>query len=292
MSDLEQYDDITIAVILYNSAEVIERSLEPFSQDQKIVVVDNACWDDSVDRVTKSHPNVTIIRNTENRGYGPAANQAVAAADTSYVLLINPDAVMKPGAIGILRERAEENPNCGIVAPFLCSPERGLELLLRGPKGKEYDIPHPTPEGDFCTWFATGAVWLLRKSAWKEIEGFDETIFFYAEDLDFCFRLYDAGKTIVICPDAEGEHLVSKSTPLTNQIQWRKEWNIVWGHLYLLKKHHGESRARAESWRLLRKHFPKMLFYALVFERKRYRRDRAVVSATIASMRGLPPDRS
>ena len=289
---MEHFDDITIATVLYNSREVVEGCLAGFSKEQKIIAVDNGCSDNSASLVSSLHPQARIIRNDENKGYGPAANQALALADTPYVLLLNPDAEMQPGAISILKKIAEENPDAGIVAPYLSIPNKGLELDLKGPKGVVYDTPITIPEGLFSTWSATGAVWLLRVSDWQRINGFDENIFLYAEDLEFCIRLREAGKSIIISPAARGEHLLSRSTPLTKQIQWRKEWNIIWSHLYVTEKHLGAAKARKEISRLLLRHFPKMLFHGAVFERKRFRRDLAIVHAVISFLLGKKPNKS
>ena len=283
---MEYFDDITIALVLYNSEEVIENCLQLFSQDQKIIAIDNASTDASATLVSQLHPQARIIKNDVNRGFGRAVNQAVTFADTPYVLLLNPDAIMNSGAISRLFEFAEKNPNTSIVAPYLTIPNRGLELDLRGPEGAEYNVPMTIPEGPFSTWFATGAVWLARVSDWLELGGFDEGIFLYGEDLDFCFRLRNAGKTIVICPDSRGIHLLSKSTKATKKIKWRKEWNIIWSHLYVTQKHFGKIKTKAEISRLFWRHFPKMLFHGLVLERKRFQRDFAIVHAVISFIFG------
>lgn len=288
---MERFDDITIVLVLYNSQGVIENCLRQFSNDQKIIGVDNASTDASAALVLQLHPQARVIKNHKNRGFGSAANQAVALADTPYVLLINPDAVMSPGSIFQLFKFAEKHSNTGIVAPYLRIPNKGLELDLKGPRGSEYNVPITIPEGPFSTWFATGAVWLARVSDWQEIGGFDEDIFLYGEDLDFCIRLREAGKTIVICPEARGEHLLSQSTAPTNKIKWRKEWNIIWSHLYVTRKHFGMTKTKIEISRLFWRHFPKMLFHALVFERKRFRRDFAIIHALISFVFGRTPEK-
>ena len=251
---MQNFDDITVAIILYNSQAVIEDCLEKFSSNQKIIFVDNASSDDSVSVVQRLRPTAKIIRNEGNKGYGSAANQALFIANTTYVLLINPDAIMNSSGLLKLHQTAENNLNAGIVAPG-----NGWELHLRGPNGAVYDIDMAHPEGLFCTWFASGAIWLVRVSDCDEIGGFDENIFLYNEDLDFCLRLRKAGKSILICPDAEAKHRESSSTLLTNKIQWRKEWNLIWGYLYVTKKHFGSTKTKDEIYRLLLRHFPKMI---------------------------------
>jgi len=284
LADSEIFDDITVVTILYNSEEVVENCLERFSDEQKIIAVDNACSDTSVSIVQQKHPNAKIIRNEENRGYGPAVNQALSIVNTTYALLINPDAMMELSGISILHQVAEKYPNAAIVAPG-----KGWELHLKGPKGVVYDKSIPFPEGPFCTWFSSGAIWLVRVVNWAEIGGFDENIFLYNEDFDFCLRLIDVGKSIIICPDAEAIHRESSSTPSTRQIRWRKEWNLIWGFLYVTQKHFGSKKTKDEILRLLLRYFPKMLFHGLVFERKRFFRDFAIVHAIFSFVFGRKP---
>ena len=271
---MKNFDDITVVIVLYNSQRVVKNCLDRFSQNQKIIFVDNCSSDQSVEIVNQLRPNAKIILNKENKGYGSAANQAFSIVDTTYILLINPDAVIFSSSLLKLYEAAEDNPNAGIVAPG-----RGWDLHLRGPNGISYDTEMVYPEGPFCTWFVSGAIWLVRASDCKTLEGFDENIFLYNEDYDFCLRLRKAGKAILICPNAEAEHQESSSTSLGYEIQWRKEWNLIWGHLYVTKKHFGLSATKVEIYRLILRHFPKMIFHGLVFERKRFRRDFAIIHA-------------
>ena len=284
---MQNFDDITVVIILYNSQEVIGNCLDSFSKNQKIVFVDNYSSDSSVELVKQIRPHAKIILNKENKGYGSAVNQAFSVVDTTYVLLINPDAVMNSLSLLKLHQTAQSNLNAGIIAPG-----KGWNLHLRGPNGMTYDSAMVNPEGTFCTWFASGAIWLVRVSDCCSLGGFDENIFLYNEDLDFCLRLREVGKIILICPDAEAKHMESTSTLITNKIRWRKEWNLIWGHLYVTKKHFGVTRLNAEVYRLLLRHLPKMIFHGLVLEHKRFRRDLAIISAVISFILGRQPKKS
>jgi GT2 family glycosyltransferase len=275
--NLKNLSDITVIIILYNSQKVVKNCLEKFPKNQKIIFVDNYSSDNSVSVVEELRPDAKIILNQENKGYGSAVNQAFSIVDTIYALLINPDAVINSSALSELHQVAENNLNAGIVAPG-----KGWELHLRGPNGISYDTEMIRPEGLFCTWFASGAIWLVRVSDYKALGGFDENIFLYNEDFDFCLCLRKAGKVILICPNAEAKHQESSSTPLTNEIQWRKEWNLIWGYLYVTKKHFGRAKTNSEIYRLLLRHFPKMIFHGLVLEQKRFRRDFAIIHAVVS----------
>ena len=286
MSAIYNFKDITIVIISYNSQEVIGNCIKNFSNEQKMVVVDNASSDQSINIVRKLKPITLIIQNSVNKGYGSAVNQALSVVKTKYALLINPDAVMQVSDISILHQYAEANDNAGIVIPG-----SGWELHLKGPNGNTFNSSMPPLEGPFCSWFASGAIWLLRHNDWLVLNGFDENIFLYSEDIDFCLRLRKDGKEIIVCPQSRAQHQESTSAPLTKEIQWRKEWNIIWSHLYVTKKHDGKLKTQRVILQLLCRHVPKMIFHGLVFEKKRFWRDLAIVNATLSYIFGRKPKR-
>jgi len=91
LSAIYNFKDITIVIISYNSQEVIGNCIKNFSNEQKMVVVDNASSDQSINIVRKLKPITLIIQNSVNKGYGSAVNQALSVVKTKYALLINPD---------------------------------------------------------------------------------------------------------------------------------------------------------------------------------------------------------
>lgn len=283
--------DVTVVIVNYNSAHVIESCLAKLEDAAATIIVDNASTDDSLARAEAVCPHVTIIRNLENLGYGCAVNQGFSQVETPYALIINPDAELDAEAVSKLVEGMTQYSNAAITAPYLFSPARGLELAGMGPHDNNQGPFSVVPEGPFSTWFITGAVWLCRMSAWRDVGGFDENIFLYGEDRDLCRRATDKGYTLIYIPASEGIHLVSQATKPTRRIRWRKEWNIVWSHLYLTKKYDGQDVARSEGYRLLRRHGPKALFYALVIQPKRFFRDLAVAHAAYTYLRGGKPAR-
>ena len=277
--------ETSVIVVCYNSSAVIADSLAPLKDAAAVIVVDNASTDGSAERIAADFPGVTLIRNERNLGYGRAVNQAMDLVETPYALHLNPDAVLPPEMLAKLQEgMVGAGDKCVIAAPLLESPRRGFELSVSGPGEWAQSPIRPEPEGPFCTWFVTGAVWLVRTATWRALGGFDENIFLYHDDFEFCRRATEADYRIVVVPDARGKHLVSQGTTPTTRIRWRKEWNIIWGHLYVLRKYEGAASAKREAWRLIRKHGPKTLFYALVLQRKRFMRDLAVTHAALTHL--------
>lgn len=286
--DRKALAQITIVAVNYNSGEVIGSALAPLAEFMPIVVVDNASVDGSGKRIAADFPQARQIRNDRNAGYGRAINQGMALVETPFALHLNPDAILTPQAV-LRLGRAATEAKAAIAAPFLFKPDGRLDLSVKGPGERGQTALKPVPAGDFCTWFVTGAVWLVDTRFWRHLGGFDENIFLYNEDYDLCRRVIAAGGTILVSPEAEGQHMVSRSTKPTTRIRWRKEWNIVWSHLYLERKFDGPAAAQAEAWRLVRKHGPKALFYLLAVRPKRLLRDLAVAHAALSFLAGRGP---
>jgi len=288
---MNHLDQITAYIINYNSAHVIETCLKNLGDVASIIIVDNASTDDSLALAERINPNVKIIRNSDNQGYGVAANQALAEVKTPYALAVNPDAEIDAEAITKLVQGMIDYPNAIVTAPYLHNPDRGLVLTGMGPHERIQGPLPVVPEGPFTTWFITGAVWLCRMSAWRDVGGYDENIFLYCEDYDLCRRATSKGYTLVYIPESQGTHLVNQATIPTRRIRWRKEWNMTWSELYLAEKYEGPAKGRSEGFRKLRHHAPKALFYLLVLDQKRLLRDLPAALAAWRFLRGGKPTR-
>lgn len=212
---MQSNPELAVVVVNYNTrnllraclASVVERAA---SIPLELVVVDNASVDGSVDAVRKDFPQVVVIANQENRGFGAACNQAIRRTASPLVLLLNSDARLTPQALSALRDCMIQHPRCGAAGcrmtdsggkeyvnarNFLSAFNQTLELL--GPLHRVLPAficrtrtPKPPPHLCDCSvdWI-DGACLMLRRSALDEIGLFDERFFMYSEDEDLCFRL-------------------------------------------------------------------------------------------------------
>lgn len=231
---------VTISLVTWNSARVIEPCLESLRAQRGVVtsltVVDNASIDGTPERIRALAPDATLIRNRRNMGYGRAHNQALLLSSTPYALVLNPDTVLAPDAIARLVTTAETNPRIGAVGPRLrryeltdreeatlqrtdvldstgivrhrtgIFAERGANEPDRG--------QFPGPENMFAL---SGACLLLRREAVNSIrrgnELFDEDFFAYKEDVDLCWRLRRRGWACRYDPTALVYHRRAFTTP-------------------------------------------------------------------------------
>lgn len=116
--NMEKNIDLTISIVNWNVKEYLERCLESIFQysqgiELEVIVVDNASHDGSVEMVKEKFPQVKVIANRENAGYGSAHNQAIKIARGKYILLLNPDTEMLPETLPKMLAFMEAHPEAG-----------------------------------------------------------------------------------------------------------------------------------------------------------------------------------
>ncbi len=191
-------------------AECLDSLLANHYPDLHIVVIDNASSDGSAEFISSQYPLVRVIRLDQNRGYAGALNIGIEMAQEiriDFILALNNDTVIPPGAIDRLVQRMLEDPTVGVVAPkvlYAANPQIIFSLgdrrypFIPLPVGygyKKKDGPRYAGVMEFD--YVTGCAMLIRRSVIDQIGSFDTSMFMYYEDADFCRRARDAGWRIV-----------------------------------------------------------------------------------------------
>lgn len=291
------WDRITVVIVAHNSSAVIGACLDVFGADKRIVLIDNASRDHTLDIVRAKVPQAHIIHNPIGVGYGNAASQGLASVETEFALMMNPDAVFEPGTIEKLARVMDEDASVGMVSPLLPRPGGGYDKAWNGPFDRRPLLPsdrdtEPCPEGRFCTWYVSGAVILLRMEAAKKSGFFDPAIFLYFEDDDLCMRIQKAGYTIQIEPAAEATHAVGGSVGTGWDKFYEKFYHMAWSRLYFEAKYvSGASAIKLGSKQVLR-FGPKALLYALTLNRRKATRDWARFRGSLAYLLGTPASKT
>jgi len=291
------WERITVVVVVHNSSAVIGACLDTFGTDKKIVLIDNASHDNTLDIVREKAPQAHITQNKVGLGYGNAASQGLALVQTEFALMMNPDAVFGPGTIEKLVAVMDDDVSTGMISPLLPLPGGGYDKAWNGPFDRRSRMPSnrdadPRPEGRFCTWYVSGAVILLRMEAAKKAGFFDPAIFLYFEDDDLCMRIQKAGYTIQIEPAAEATHAVGGSVGTGWDKFYEKFYHMAWSRLYFEAKYvSGASAIKLGSKQALR-FGPKAVLYALTLNRRKATRDWARFRGSLAYLLGTPASKT
>ncbi len=190
------------------------------------VVVDNASPDGSADAVASACPQIRLIRNVANAGYARAANQGWRALGAGRVLFLNPDAVLRPGALDALAT-AVSGDGVGLAGASLVKPDGssqhafdqiptlateilGKSLLRRAAPGR-YPSRLQERTDLFAVESIVGACMMVRREVLESLGGFDEGYFLFLEETDLCKRAREAGWRSVVVPQAVCEHVQGAS---------------------------------------------------------------------------------
>lgn len=224
--------NISIIIVNWNTKDLLRdcldsiyKTIDPLTHE--IIVVDNASSDGSMAMLAAEYPQVKIIANKENRGFGAANNQGFAVMQGRYALLINTDAVLTAGAVQKLWAFAEANPRAAIVCGQLLNADGSkqnsiaafptLLTLAVNTSLLEYLFPRRYPSkryghaGPLEVDSAIGACMLIRKKALDEVSFFDDRYFFFFEETDMAYAMKRAGWRIYQVPDALIYHLQGQS---------------------------------------------------------------------------------
>ncbi len=282
---------ITVVTVTHYSERVIGEFLAHLPAGCPLVATDNASRDTTRDTL-QAAPNTTLIRNEVGRGFGNAANQGLAQAkDSDFVLLVNPDAKLRPDCLDRLLAAAARYPEAGVLAPALRTPAGDWEVshdvdMFRRAEMSSKRID-PEPEGDICAGYVSGAAMLVRRAALDAVGGFDPAIFLYYEDDDFCIRLRRAGWQLIRVADAVTDHVGGGSIKRSWDKHWEKFWHMAWSRLYIEQKYRG----RAAMWRIalpaLLRFGLKAPFYLLTDFRNKGLRDAGRFCGTLAFLMGM-----
>lgn len=260
--------DVSVILVSYNTKDLtldcIKSVYEKTSGvDFDIYLVDNNSHDGTCDAVEKAYPNVKIIRNPDNKGFGAANNIAIQLSDAKYVFCLNTDTLLINNAIKILYDYMENNETVGACGGQLYDKDMqitctvgnfpsilriffqfcGLKYLFPNywkekiSPAKSLNSNDTQPVDYIC-----GADIFFRKSVLDKVGLFDENIFMYGEESDLCLRVKKAGFDIIFVPSSEIIHLCGKSSAnidkqkicLKSLLYWYKK-NLGVAPYYLLK---------------------------------------------------------
>lgn len=225
---------VSIIIVNYNGGEVLLGCLESLEKSSpsiahEVILVDNCSTDGSPDLVEQRFPNVLLIRQPQNRGFGAGNNVGARFAKGEFLFLLNPDTILSEDILPHLIEIMQQDPTVGIVGPKLLNPDGSLQLSVSPAlsiageyqarkQAKSYQsLRNKTlisqkfndiQEVDIVV----GAAFFIIKSLFDSIGGFDENFFMYFEESDLCRRVQDNGWKIIYTPKVSLIHLKGYSS--------------------------------------------------------------------------------
>lgn len=224
---------LAVVIVTYFSGQVVEGCLRSLGAalagagPARVVVVDNASADDTVERVREAAPEAEVIQTGRNAGFAAGVNAGIAAAAGCDVLVLNPDIRLAAGSVLLLRQ-ALAVPGTGIAAPRLTAETGELHLSLRRrptvpralgeallgghragriPPLGELVVEPAAYRGPHTVDWVTGAAWLVSRACLDALGPLDERYFLYSEETEYMLRAGEAGFAVRYEPRAVAVHL-------------------------------------------------------------------------------------
>jgi GT2 family glycosyltransferase len=254
--------DLSHILVNYHSREPLLEVLASLpggaaGLESETVVIDNSPGDGTAEALAAKFPAARIVANAENVGYARAVNQGLRATSGEFVLVMNPDCEVPPGAIRTLVDYLRAHPRVGIAGPRVLNPDGTLEysarafpdpftflfnryslltrLFPRNPWSRRYlmtDWDHASVRE--VDWLS-GACMVVRRAAVDQVGPMDEAFFMFNEDVDWCRRMKGAGWAVVYVPDATVVHHIGASRKRTaNRVILERHRGMI----HYFRKHH------------------------------------------------------
>ncbi len=226
--------DLSVIVVNYNTRHLLQEMMAALLHaaeglSLQIIVIDNASRDGSVEYIRANWPQLELIANSTNVGFGRANNQALPLLRGRNVLLLNTDAFVAAESLQVALAQLERHADCGILGVRLTGRDGSVQpscryfptpwniLLIRTGL---YRIFPGTQLVDDATWndhqaaecdWVPGAFFMIRRAVIDQVGLFDPRYFLYFEEVDFCRTAKGAGWKVLYCPDTDVVHIGGES---------------------------------------------------------------------------------
>ncbi len=231
--------DLSIIIVNYNVKEFIQNLLHSIVKaaagiQYEVIIIDNASDDGSVEFIKEKFPEVKLIVNSVNRGFSKANNQGLLIAKGEYLLLLNPDTLVREDTFQNMIHFFKSTPEAGLAGCKILNPDGSLQLACRrsfpGPWTSfckvsglgsffpnnrifaRYNLTYLDENQTYEVDAVSGSFMMLKREVYEKIGGLDEQFFMYGEDLDLCYRVQKSGYKVFYVHFTQIIHYKGEST--------------------------------------------------------------------------------
>ena len=235
---------VAVVILNWNGRKLLEQflpSVVSFSKGADVYVADNASTDDSVAFLSQNYPNIRLIQNTSNGGFAKGYNDALRHVDADIYCLLNSDVEVTKGWLEPIIESFNNQPETAIIQPKILDFKNKSMFEYAGAGGgyiDKYGYPFcrgrifNTIEPDLGQYndiseifWASGACLFIRKSAYHQLQGLDESFFSHMEEIDLCWRARNSGLKVMYNGASTVYHVggatLSNSSPKKTYLNFR-----------------------------------------------------------------------
>ncbi len=228
-------ENLTIIIVTIKSQNVIDDCLKSIDPDIKKIIVENSSNKEFTKTIKGKYQNIECYNTGKNLGMGSGNNFGIERSNTRYVMILNPDVILKSNTLSEIFEKS-----------------KGLEFAILSPLSDDKSFPNYKISRDskiqmnslFEVDQVDGYAMILDKEKFNK-EFFDERIFMYLENDDLCLRVKSANNKIYVNSNSIISHLGGKAVDKKyfNEIELSRNWHWNWSKFYFRKKHYGFLKA-------------------------------------------------
>ncbi|NQX66712.1 glycosyltransferase family 2 protein [Paenibacillus alba] len=260
--------DLSIIVLNYKTRDLTLACIQSVfssstSYNFEIILIDNASNDGIIQAINEQYPQVVTIANTDNVGFSKANNQGIQVAKGRYVLLLNSDTIVQPDTLDTMVHFMDENPSVGASGCKIVLPDGSLDkackrgfptpsasfyyafgfskLFPKKPRFNQYQLGYLNPDDEYPIDSLVGAFMLIRREAIEQVGMLDEEFFMYGEDIDWCYRIKQAGWVNYYYPRTHIVHYKGASSR-------RKPFKIIYEFHRAMILFHNKHYRHKYSW--------------------------------------------
>jgi GT2 family glycosyltransferase len=246
---------VAVVILNYNGKDFLRKFLplviERSSKDAEVWVADNNSLDGSTEVMKEEFPNVKLLENKYNAGFAGGYNKALKRIEADYYVLLNSDIEVTENWINPVIELMESDPNIAACQPKILSYANNDEFEYAGAGGgfiDRYGYPFcrgrvfqsiEKDEGQYDDpteiFWATGACMFVKADVYHQFGGLDEDFFAHMEEIDFCWRLKNAGYKIMFCPGSKVYHVgggtLPKKSARKTYLNFRNNFSLLYKNL-------------------------------------------------------------
>jgi len=251
--------NLSICIVSFRARDLLRECLLSIyetvdSLSFEIIIVDNHSEDGTLEMLKNEFHNVRLLVNDHNTGYTRPNNQAIRESRGRYIVLLNPDTLVKPNAIAELFGFLETHPQVGIVGPKVLNRDGTLQKQCRRSEARPWDsfcyfsglsrlFPHDRRFAGYLMTYldenstheaeaVSGSCMMIRRQVIEQIGYQDENFFAYQEDTDYCRRARLAGWKVFYDPSAQIVHYGgeggSNVQPFRSIIEWHRSYYLYY----------------------------------------------------------------
>lgn len=265
--------DLSICIVTYKARAILLDCLASLyrnapSASVEVIVVDNHSQDGIEETLAEMYPQVRLLVEAGNEGYTRPMNNALRHASGRYLVQLNPDTVILPGALDALVRFMDAHPEVGICTPKVLNRDGSLQKQCRRSAARPFDtityfsgLSARFPKsrrlaGYLMTYLdedeineveaVSGSCMVIRRAVVEQIGYLDEQFFAYQEDADFCYRARQAGWKVMYMPQAQIVHFGGQGGSAVEMYRSVYHWHRSYYRYY--RKHMSPQYPFVVNW--------------------------------------------